>query len=86
MLYNKTNFTVRIVSRNLVTLSNFVKFRDNRNFTFFEAPRVTSDTCHMLEGSYGAMCQMDSKSNKSLSRTHVGHVSQLERMEIQRFG
>ena len=37
----------------------------------------------MLDGSYGAMCQMESKSNKSLSGTHVGHVSQLERVEIQ---
>ena len=34
------DFTVRIVSRNLATTSNFVEFRDNRNFTFFEAPGV----------------------------------------------
>ena len=32
------DFTVRIVSRNLATTSNFVEFRDSRNFTFFEAP------------------------------------------------
>ena len=31
------DFTVGIVSRNLATTSNFVEFRDNRNFTFFEA-------------------------------------------------
>ena len=34
------DFTVGIVSRNLATTSNFVKFRDSRNFTFFEAPGV----------------------------------------------
>ena len=33
------NFTVGIVSQNLATTSNVVEFRDNRNFTFFEAPR-----------------------------------------------
>ena len=32
------DFTVGIVSQNLATMSNFVEFRDNRNFTFFEAP------------------------------------------------
>ena len=31
------DFTVGIVSRNLATMSNFVEFRDSRNFTFFEA-------------------------------------------------
>ena len=41
------DFIVKIVSRNLVTSSNFVEFRDNRNFTFFEVPRVTSDTWHL---------------------------------------
>ena len=34
------DFTVGIVSRNIATTSNFVEFRDNRNFTFFEAPGV----------------------------------------------
>ena len=34
------DFTVGIVSRNLATTSNFVEFRDNRNFTSFEAPGV----------------------------------------------
>ena len=34
------DFTVGIVLRNLVTTSNFVEFRDNRNFMFFEAPGV----------------------------------------------
>ena len=32
--------TVGIVSRNLATTSNFVEFRDSRNFRFFEAPGV----------------------------------------------
>ena len=41
---DETDFTVRIVSRNLATTSNFVKFRDSKNFIFFETPRVTSDT------------------------------------------
>ena len=34
------DFTVGIVSRNLASMSNFVEFRDSRNFTFFEAPGV----------------------------------------------
>ena len=46
---------------------------------------MTSDTWHMWDGSFGAMCQMHIKSNKGLSATHVGHVSQLERVEIQRY-
>ena len=69
------DFTFGIVSRNLATSSTFVEFRDSRNFMFFGAPRVMSNTWHMLDGQYEAMCQMESKSNKSLSGTHVGHVS-----------
>ena len=69
------DFTIGIISQSLVTSSNFVEFQDSRNFTFFEAPRAMSDTWHMLDGSYGSMCQMESKSNKCLSGTHVGHVS-----------
>ena len=30
------DFVVEFLSRNLVTQSNFVGFRDNRNFTFFK--------------------------------------------------
>ena len=41
---DETDFIVGIVLRNLVTLSNFVEFRNNRNFTFFETPSVASDT------------------------------------------
>ena len=38
--------TVRIVSQNLVTHSNFFGFRNSHDFTFFEAP--TSDTWHLF--------------------------------------
>ena len=31
------DFTVGIVSQNLATTSNFIEFRDSRNFIFFEA-------------------------------------------------
>ena len=34
------DFIVGIVMRNLVTTSNFVEFRDSRNFTSFEASGV----------------------------------------------
>ena len=34
------DFTVGIVLKNLATSSNFVEFRDSRNFMFFEAPGV----------------------------------------------
>ena len=40
ILYEETDFTVEFVLRNLVTPSNFIGFRDSRNFTFFEAPGV----------------------------------------------
>ena len=58
------DFTVEIVSRNLATTLNFIKFRDSRNFTFFEAPRVVRDTWHVMSGSQSATCQMQGKSNK----------------------
>ena len=44
------DFTVGIVSQNLATTSNFVEFRDSRNFTFFEAPERMHDTWHVLGG------------------------------------
>ena len=50
------DFTVEIVLQNLATASNFVEFRDNRNFTFFEARRGVRDTWHFMSGSRGAMC------------------------------
>ena len=37
------DFTVEIVSRNLITQLNFVGFQDKQNFTYFEA-RVSDDT------------------------------------------
>ena len=40
ILDDKANFTVGIVSQNIVTQSNFIEFRDSRNFTFCEAPGV----------------------------------------------
>ena len=52
------DLAVEIVSRNLAITSNFVEFRDNRNFFFFEAPRVVRDTWHVLSGSQCATCQV----------------------------
>ena len=34
---DETDFSVEIASRNLATMSNFVEFRGDRDFTFFEA-------------------------------------------------
>ena len=64
------DFTVGIVSQNLATTSNFVEFRDSRNFTFFEARRGVRDTWHFMSGLRGATCQAMGKSNMSSS---VGH-------------
>ena len=61
------DFTVGIVSRNLATTSNFVEFRDNRNFTFFEAP--------------GARCSKKAferhaiRKNSPITCTHMTHVA-----------
>ena len=51
------DFTVEFVSRNLVAQSNFVGFRDGRNFMFFKAssvgvihgvvPHGMTKDCHM---------------------------------------
>ena len=64
------DFTVGTVSRNLATTSNFVEFRDSRNFTFFEARRGVWDTWHFMSGLRGTTCQAMGKSNMSSS---VGH-------------
>ena len=64
------DFTVEIVSRNLATTSNFVEFRDNRNFTFFEARRGVRDTWHFMSDLRGATCLAMGKSNM---RSSVGH-------------
>ena len=50
------NFIVGIVSRNLATMSNFVEFREIRNFTFFEARRRMRDTWYFMSGSKSATC------------------------------
>ena len=59
------DFIVEIVSQNIDTTSNFVEFRDSRNFTFFEASRVIRDTWQGLSGSQCATCQVKNKPNKS---------------------
>ena len=51
MSNDETDFTVGIVSRNLATTTNFIEFRDIRNFTFFKAPGVVRDTWHIVSGS-----------------------------------
>ena len=42
------DFTVGIVSQNLLTPSNFVEFQDRQNFMFFEALRVTNNIWHLF--------------------------------------
>ena len=66
ILDDKTNFIVGIASRNLATTSNFVEFRDSKNFMFFEAPRVVRDAWHVMSGSQCATCQAWDKSNNEL--------------------
>ena len=44
------DFTVGIVSRNLATSSNFVKFQDSQNFTFFETCVEWLTLIHMSNG------------------------------------
>ena len=63
---DKTDFTVGIVSRNLATTSNFVKFRDSRNFTFFKASRMTRGMWQVLSGSRRDTCQDVRNSNNEL--------------------
>ena len=55
------DFTVGILPQNLATMSNFVKFRDSGNFTFFEAPGVVRDTWHIVSGSRGATCHVQNE-------------------------
>ena len=38
------DYIVKIVSRNLANLSNFVEFRDSQNFTYFKTTGVGA-TC-----------------------------------------
>ena len=60
------DFTVAIFSRNLATMTNFVEFRDSRNFTFFEARKGVRDTWHFGSGLRGTTCQVVGKSNIEL--------------------
>ena len=76
------NLIVGIVSRNLATMSNSVKFRDDRNFIFFEAPGVVRDTWHIVSGSRGATCHVQNKSNMSSSGTHERHMASCYWKEI----
>ena len=52
------DFTVEIISRNLATTSNFIKFQNSRNFTFFETLRVVRDTWQVLSHTQCATCQV----------------------------
>ena len=76
------DFTVGIVSRNLVTTLNFVIFRDNLNFTFFEALGVVRDTWHIVSCSRGAMCHMQNESNMSSNGTYERHVARCDWVKI----
>ena len=68
------DFIVGIVTRNLATTSNFVEFRNSRDFTFFEAHRGVRDTWHVMCGPRGATCQAMGKSNMELKwGSHVTH-------------
>ena len=46
--------------------SNFVEFRDSRNFTFFETRRGVRDTWHFISGSRGATYPGQNGSNNEL--------------------
>ena len=75
-------FIIGIVSQNLATTSNFVEFRDNRNFMFFKAPRVVRDTWRIFSGSRGSMCHVHNESNMSSNGTHEGHVATCDWMKV----
>ena len=69
------DFTVGIVLQNLATMSKFIEFRDNRNFTFFEALGGVPDTWHIVSDSRGAMCHVKEESNMSSSVGHERHMA-----------
>ena len=75
-------FTVGIVSRNLATTLNFVKFRDSWNFMFFEAPGVVRDTWHIVSGSRGVTYHVKNESNMNSNGTHEIHVATCEWVKI----
>ena len=76
------DFTIGIVSRNLATTSNFVEFRDSRNFMFFKASRVMQNTWHIVSGSRGSMCHVQNESNMSSNGTYERHVASLDWVKI----
>ena len=69
------DFTVGIISRNIATTSNFVEFRDSRNFTFFYARRRVWDTWHFMSGSRGAMCPGQNGSNNEPSGDYMRYMA-----------
>ena len=62
--------TVGIVSRNLATLSNFVGFQDNRNFTYLETTGVGRHMASLLSDTWQAMCHIAWE-----RPMHAGHMA-----------
>ena len=83
MLDDETDFTVGIVSRNLATTSNSVKFRDSRNFTFFEALRVVQDTWRICVAQDETRVKWRASKKNSSSGTQKIHVATHDWREIQ---
>ena len=52
------DFTVGIVSRNLATTSNFIEFRDSRNFHIFRGKGGSAEHLAHFEWLKCAMCQV----------------------------
>ena len=80
------DFIIGIVSRNLVIPSNFETIR---NSCFLRHRRTECSKSHMTLNwmtHIKSYVKRRNKSNKSLSETYMGYVSQFKRMEIQRFG
>ena len=77
------DFTVGIVSRNLATTLNFVKFRDSRNFIFFEAPRVVQDTWHIAVAQDETHVKWRASQTNSSSGIQKRHVATHDLREIQ---
>ena len=69
-LDDETDCIVGIVSRNLATQSNFVGFRDKRNFTYFEATGVGRHMVSQVVDSWQAMCHIAWQ-----RPMHVGHMA-----------
>ena len=52
------DFTVGILSRNLATKSNFIEFRDSRDFHVFRGNGGSMGHLAYMSGSRGATCHM----------------------------